>query len=384
MPVLSPKEAIDAAISVYNLKSNSEASARIAFAKAPELQGKFNLTGANTFASTTGAFVFKSTTGFGVIAMGKGDYEKEAILAIRGTASAHDWVSDGNCGISFSSSGKVIHPGFNRVFTEIEPNLNNFFKKNKPERVHCVGHSLGGALASISAEWLAHYNIAKSSLYTFGSPRVGFSPFASGLTQAVEEENIFRVHHHNDIVSLIPLWPFVHAPMPGDSYCLLNKPYNPVSAHYKDSYQASIKGHSDWSDLKSGVVFSDTESLILSWLTGDKSMPLSTYTLRMISSAIMYVLKAAGILVQGILIVPGMTILDQLSFALERAWKTSKEIASYVVSLLKKIYTTVTGKVFSFVGDVTLSLVRMILGLLTRAIYCLVNTAISADQANDK
>jgi hypothetical protein len=383
MPVLLPKESIDAAISVYNLKDNSEASRKVAFAKAPELQEKFDLTGKNTFSSTTGTFIFKSTTGFGVIAMGKGAYEKEAILIIRGTASSYDWMTDFNCAVAFSRTGQVIHTGFNRVFNEFEPDLINFFKQNKPEMVHCVGHSLGGALASISAEWLTYNNIAKPYLYTFGSPRVGFSSFASELTRNVEAKNIFRIHHNNDIVSLVPLWPFVHVPVPGESYCILNSPYNPISAHYKDNYLKTIKGHTEWSTLQGKSNYTNSEELIINWLTGSKIMALTTYTINMIGSAVMYILKISGILLQN-MFMPGMTILDQLSFALERAWKSTKEIAGYVVNLIKKIYVSVTGRAFTIVGDITTALIRMIFELLTRAIFSMVNTAIAADTSDDK
>lgn len=75
--------------------------------------------------------------------------------------------------------------------------------------VHCIGHSLGGAIANLAAEWAANTLNKKVKLYTFGSPRVGFASggFANKLTTALLPENIHRVYHNNDPVPMIPTFP---------------------------------------------------------------------------------------------------------------------------------------------------------------------------------
>ena len=50
----------------------------------------------------------------------------------------------------------------------------------------CVGHSLGGALATVCAVWAPEqYPLAPVSLYTFGQPRVGNDEFVSHLNSVV-------------------------------------------------------------------------------------------------------------------------------------------------------------------------------------------------------
>jgi len=107
--------------------------------------------------------------------------------------------------------------------------------------VHCVGHSLGSALATLAADTIALNARPKTvKLYTFGSPRVGFEGFSRRLTDNIGDENIYRVHHSTDIVSHVPEWPFIHVPVPGDAISIAGFGYNPISAHFKDNYLKTV------------------------------------------------------------------------------------------------------------------------------------------------
>ena len=67
-----------------------------------------------------------------------------------------------------------------------------------------IGHSLGGALASISAFFCIDRNIIKNEpiLITFGQPRVWKDLFARYLTDNIKQ--IYRIARLKDPVSLIP------------------------------------------------------------------------------------------------------------------------------------------------------------------------------------
>jgi len=144
MPVLLPKDSIDAAIGAYAIEgAGSDASQK--FSIYSNLTDNFTFSKGGRFESKTGAFLLKSKSGFGVIAKGKGIHANEALVTIRGTATLKDWLTDGNVGVQMSSTGKVVHAGFNRVFKEFEEDLRKYFSANDITRVHCVGHSLGGA-----------------------------------------------------------------------------------------------------------------------------------------------------------------------------------------------------------------------------------------------
>ena len=86
--------------------------------------------------------------------------------------------------------------------------------------VHIVGHSLGGALATLSADWIkAEYSLPVK-LYTFGSPRVGLDNFSRAATSRIDK--IYRCTHGADPVTKVPLWPFSHAPYNGQEIRLDN------------------------------------------------------------------------------------------------------------------------------------------------------------------
>lgn len=374
MPVLLPKDAVDAAIGSYAIEGpGSDAEQK--FSIYENLTDNFSFSKGGRFESTTGAFLLKSKSGFGVIAKGKGKHAGEALVAIRGTATLKDWLTDGNTGIQMSRTGKVVHAGFNRVFNEFEPDLRRYFQANSISRVHCVGHSLGGALASMTADWLKNNNLASPYLYTFGSPRVGFQPFATRLTQQTGADKIFRVHHHNDIVSHVPVWPFVHVPQPGLSCTLQDHGYNFISAHYKENYSKSLKGITDWGEIKIPVIEDVADVQIENWLSMDTVNVLSTYTLSMIGKAIKYILKGAGVVAQ-LTAIAGVTVLDQLSYALDKAIQVSKTISSWVAMLIKKILSAI-GIAITTTANLTVEFIRWVFDALSSAVNNAVTSALA-------
>src|SRR5690625_5856226 len=64
--------------------------------------------------------------------------------------------------------------------------------------VHCIGHSLGGAIANLAADWIKKTRGGAVRLYTFGAPRVGTSWFARSMGGRVQEKYIHRVYHKTD------------------------------------------------------------------------------------------------------------------------------------------------------------------------------------------
>jgi len=227
----------------------------------------------------------------------------------------------------------------------------------------------------MTADWIGNNKIAEPYLYTFGSPRIGFKPFAERLTQQTGQNNIFRVHHNNDIVSIVSVWPFVHVPQPGVSCCLQNHGYNLISAHYKENYSKSLKGVTDWGQIKVPAIDEVPDVQIKNWLSTDTINVLSTFTLNMIGSAIKYILKAAGVAVQ-LFGIAGLTVLDQLSYALDRAIQTSKQIFEWVLLLMKKILSVI-GKTISVTANLTVEFIRWVFNLLSRSVNGLVSSALA-------
>ena len=99
---------------------------------------------------------------------------------------------------SFSST-------FNRIKDDLFNNLMAIPEINNEEyQVIFIGHSLGGAIATISSFYfLTNYNFnSENILITFGHPKVGSEHFARYLTSNLKQ--IYRIARPNDIATLFP------------------------------------------------------------------------------------------------------------------------------------------------------------------------------------
>jgi len=157
-----------------------------------------------------GSRLINTRDGFGVCAMGGDKYKNELFLVFRGSTNANhnaDWVSNARIGVSSSKSGLPVHTGFNHIFNSMLPQIQSFLKDAKQiKSVHCIGHSLGGAVASLAADWVKSNKGLPVKLYTFGAPKPGMMLFASRLSQKIGKQNIFRAYHATDPVPMIPLF----------------------------------------------------------------------------------------------------------------------------------------------------------------------------------
>ncbi len=372
-------EAWDAAYGIYRATLGTrDLTAYFKTEAQPSTREKFNFEGLDIMDSKTGAF-FKVKSGFATIVPGcSAATQGEYLITIRGTDLKSDWLTDANSGLQTSQSKKWVHAGFNRVFNELQPQIERYFSGKSPSVIHCVGHSLGGALATLTADWLVTKNIAKAKLYTFGCPRVGFKPFAERLTTQIGNNNMFRVHHDNDFVSLVPIWPFVHVPQPGTTACIENHGFNTFGAHKMTNYYTSLKGYANqvdaWTALRAKAPVPSTKREIETWLSLDTASILCSRTLGLISEAVEYILKAAGVTAMVVGIV-GLTILDKLSMALELAWQASKEIAGWVEYLIRKILQ-LTGTVVAVGTKITAVFIRWVFNLLFAAVARLVELSL--------
>jgi hypothetical protein len=123
-----------------------------------------------------------------------------ALIAFRGTRPDvfEDFITDVKFRlIDWPESGGRVHEGFATAFRSLRPELDRWLKANKvaPRRVVFAGHSLGAALATLSAAiW------EPALLVTLGSPRVGNSKFAASLKSA----NHIRLVDCCDLITDIP------------------------------------------------------------------------------------------------------------------------------------------------------------------------------------
>lgn len=214
---LKPKVAAELATAAYAVNSGDEKALKAFLTRAVFKAGanaKIQLK------AEVGGRIFRSARdSFGLAALGRGQYEGDLFLIFRGTTEANnkaDFVTDARIGITRSSTSYPVHIGFQHTFSSMVSEISRFTAEHQTQgTVHCIGHSLGGAVAALAAEW-AYSNISKQvKLYTFGQPRVGMTLFSQALTQKLGAKNIHRVYHTTDPVPMVPIFPYVHNPLPG-------------------------------------------------------------------------------------------------------------------------------------------------------------------------
>lgn len=157
--------------------------------------------------------------------------KKTIIVAIRGTRSLHDTVTD--LQVAMVPYGGVhqrlppcgadckVHLGFLRYYeatlAAVEPYLLEQLRDIGSDDYELVllGHSMGGSVALLLALYCLEHGFDKVSLVTMGQPLTGNKPFVSwadsvlGSTQPLEhssfDRKFIRVLHKDDIVTQVPM-----------------------------------------------------------------------------------------------------------------------------------------------------------------------------------
>ncbi|WP_051264008.1 lipase family protein [Teredinibacter turnerae] len=322
---------------------------------------------------------------FGLAAIGQGSFQNQLFLIFRGTTKANnkaDFITDARIGLTSGPSGWSVHIGFNHTFTSMLPEIRAFISSLKEPitTVHCIGHSLGGAVATLAADW-SYANICKDvKLYTFGQPRVGLTGYAMHLTQRLGKENIHRVYHTTDPVPMVPVFPYAHSPLPGMGHRIDSEHHiASAAAHSINLYIASTKGK-QWQQLERGLPKFDHEDAIADWLHSNRDQnPNSPKTFEYLERAIVWLIAkcfAQFINVAQLAFMGVHTFLDKLAWLLSTAWEWAEDSAKWVKLFVKKVMR-ILGVPTRDIGDKpSRSFLRYILTALLRRSYELAQRAI--------
>ncbi|WP_338847664.1 lipase family protein [Massilia sp. W12] len=388
MTALTPKQAAQIAKKVYDLRKDADWDLRVArgvegLDTAFDINGMFTLNGGKRMNGTSGGTFLRARSGFGFIASGVGNRSNELLIAIRGTASLFDGVTDLVQSVTRGPSGYMVHAGFHRTFDSFKEDIAAAIAgSNKPATVHVVGHSLGGALATITADFLSEQR-TPVKLYTFGCPRVGFTGFSRSLTQKLGTQNMFRVHHSADVVSMVPIFPFSHTPINRDEYSL---PWNgasiSVNAHFMDNYIQTI-GDMNWDGLIRTNPEPSSWQQAEDWLkaaatNGGVCKMLSAGTLWMLMKCIDWILDKIGTatnVVAGSAALIGVTVMDRLAQILYQGAAASVQVSSYVGNLMIAILRFLGRAVVKTVS-LTVQFISWVLNMLYNVMSQIAHTAL--------
>ncbi|WP_102794754.1 lipase family protein [Bowmanella denitrificans] len=350
---------------------------------------KYGFTPIDIFRARTGIFSGESSC-FGCIASGMSNSLEEnrlgeSLIAIKGTSSRADIATDLKT-LPTNFNGHMTHRGFVQTFRSFEHHIDRYLDWHSPSKIHLVGHSLGGALATLTA-----YHIAKRDssgkcqikLYTFGAPRVGFTSFNQEVDKLIGKQNIYRVYHDADVVSMVPMFPFLHVHSSDffDGYRLnwINGLVS-VPAHYMNNYIATIR-NADWGNIKGSI----SERKVMNWLdglihAGVGFVMFSAPLLSMITLGLHLILKHIHKLGVSSQLPSYTTPLDTLAWLLYKGAAAALEMSRWVRNLLKGI--------LAFLGEpmiggqsLTVIFIRYLLGRLASTIMRMATQALQASQA---
>ncbi|WNO08049.1 lipase family protein [Teredinibacter sp. KSP-S5-2] len=361
MTTLTPSQASSLSAGVYAVLT-------------PELLKAFYARYSNLFGAApkvinadTGARLVNGESSFAICARGEKEYKNDAFFVFRGTTGTNygaDIITDLRIGVSVSAGNDLVHSGFYQTFRSMTAELGSFIAKHPDvTTVHCVGHSLGGAIATLAADWVNRTLGKKAKLYTFGAPRVGygFKGFSNKLTAKLGNSNIHRVYHGNDPVTMIPVFPYSHVPNPGYGHYL---PYAGVvinpKAHFIRNYVSSVGGAS-WEQLRRLPPLTLSTTNVKQWLKSSSPANLNDSSVwEKLNYALAYVAQAALATLQPVF-VGTLTIADQLAMILQKGLTKGKEISGWVFHIIRRLMQMLGMKLLEKVEDLTTAVIRLVL-----------------------
>lgn len=320
------------------------------------------------FSGSTG---FGTSSGFGYLLQFKQGKRRHVVVATRGTRpelGAADLLTDARAGMAGFGGFGPVHKGFRATFDTCLASIGADDRLiMDADVVHCVGHSLGGAVATLIA---AHYSARKKlvKLYTFGSPRVGAFGTYAAFHESIKKENIFRVAHDLDPISLVGPYPYTHVnPSPRDpNNFTLPSPSGELFStanHDMNLYITSVGAGegTSWATVRGFAAKTDHDNAVLAkWLLHPSGNPgwvqyASAKTLGILFKLFSHVLK--GISTSLIL---GLSAVDLLAEMLLSGMTRAAALAGQIYTLLRHAATW-AGITLAQGADFTAQIIRRLL-----------------------
>ena len=133
-----------------------------------------------------------------IVAVGRG----ATFVTFSGTdpLSIRDWITD----FTLSPQLDTFHEGFRAAVEAVQPKIERAIRSSSAneQSLFFTGHSMGAALANISAMLALKANLPATAVYTFGAPRTGGLTFVRDYGPL--GDCTFRLANGNDIVTAVP------------------------------------------------------------------------------------------------------------------------------------------------------------------------------------
>lgn len=366
MSELSPQSAATLAKDVYLLQSTLASVVDDFIESRPEFSTRSGTS--VKLNADVGTRLINKRDGFGICVRGRNQYKNDLFMIFRGTTKTNygaDIFTDLRIGVERSRTGMSVHVGFNHAFCSMLPDLEAFLANHADAggTVHCIGHSLGGAVAALAADWLNAQG-KNVKLYTFGAPKPGLEDFATRLTREVETDNNYRVYHSTDVVSMLPVYPFAHSPTDHYGYQIPSRGLISFSAHKIANYSKAVEDAS-WEKLGKRAELTAYPGPIEHWLKSDRPVnPADPRTWSWLNAALVWVLRrvvGGSIVVLQSPFVSVLSLADKISWILRRGIDLSADAAGWGLRLMRKIMQALGMKIAKTAAELTRQFMNTIL-----------------------
>ncbi len=135
-----------------------------------------------------------------------GTTERETFICFRGSHSVLDWLHNAELPLvpnRFRPGAGRAHLGFQAIYETIQQSVLDLAAKAINQRVTILGHSLGGALATLCAIDEKLPAFAERQVFPIASPRVGDSQFRDIFNATLPDS--IRIVNRPDLVPHAPL-----------------------------------------------------------------------------------------------------------------------------------------------------------------------------------
>jgi triacylglycerol lipase len=341
--------------------------------------------------ATTG-IALKQDSGFGYTLSFEGHGVKHVVIATRGTRPEMPGMPDlfTDLRVSMENFGDYgsVHKGFKKTYDSIMPSLaRDKAIIDSADVIHCVGHSLGGAVATLIA---GHYAGAGKNvkLYTFGCPRVGILDTYKKFEERLGIGNIYRVCHDLDPVTFIGPYPYMHLqPAFNDpNHFIMPSPTGNLfsTANHDMAQYIARMNNVGWNQVrgfKTSVQFQD--ELLMRWMLHKDKKPnwvqfasaeTLTHLFRMFRAALRKLSTS---------VILGLTLVDVVAELLVKGIHIMGRLGETVLNLLE--YTAIwAGIIVTGRENFTAEIVRMLLDKMLSALKTIGINAIHKTTSNIK
>ena len=138
------------------------------------------------------------------------DYQDTVLVTFRHTDSNKNWLYNADYGLwDFDASftlGEKTHHGFSRMLSaewdSLLTEVSNRTSLNK--KLFVFGHSLGAALAQLSAAGFQNSGINVDQVYLTGSPKVASKAWVEKADNLLSGR-VYRLSYENDLIARLPI-----------------------------------------------------------------------------------------------------------------------------------------------------------------------------------